>query len=63
MAKTNLLNTRTTNPMELLSNRRLYRVPRCQRDYSWEEEQWDDLWNDIAELRAGLDERHYIWAR
>ena len=62
MAKTNLLNTQSTNLMELLSNGRVYRVPRYQRDYSWEEEQWDDLWNDILELRSRADERHYMGA-
>ena len=62
MAKTNLLNTRTTNLMELLSNGRVYRVPQYQRDYSWEEEQWDDLWNDILELRSRSHERHYTGA-
>ena len=62
MAKTNLLNTQSTNLMELLSNGRVYRVPQYQRDYSWEEEQWDDLWNDILELRSRADERHYMGA-
>lgn len=62
MAKTNLLNTQSTNLMELLSNGRVYRVPQYQRDYSWEEEHWDDLWNDILELRSRADERHYMGA-
>ena len=25
-----------------------YKVPMFQRDYSWEDDQWDDLWNDIV---------------
>ncbi len=62
MAKINLLNTRTTNFLELVGNGRIYRVPPYQRDYSWEEEQWDDLWNDIVELRDRSDERHYMGA-
>ncbi|MGH7794580.1 MAG: DUF262 domain-containing protein [Candidatus Binatia bacterium] len=62
MAKINLLNTQSTNLMELLSNGRVYRVPQYQRDYSWEEEHWDDLWNDILELRSRADERHYMGA-
>ena len=28
---------------ELLSNGVKYTVPRFQRDYSWEQEQWEDL--------------------
>lgn len=62
MARTNLLNTRTTNFLELLSNGRIYRVPPYQRDYSWDEEEWEDLWNDIDELRGRADERHYMGA-
>ena len=62
MAKTNLLNTRTTNFLELVGNGKIYRVPPYQRDYSWEEEQWEDLWNDTLELRGRPDDRHYMGA-
>jgi hypothetical protein len=62
MAKSNLLNTRTTNLLELVGNGRIYRVPPYQRDYSWEVEQWEDLWNDILELRGRPDDRHYMGA-
>lgn len=62
MAKTNLLNTRTTSLLELLSNGRVYRVPPYQRDYSWEEPEWEDLWNDIVDLRPKPDDRHYMGA-
>jgi hypothetical protein len=62
MAKTNLLNTRTTNFLELLGNGRTYRVPAYQRDYSWSEEQWEDLWNDVQELRISRDDSHYMGA-
>ena len=43
---------------ELLSNGVRYTVPRFQRDYSWEQEQWEDLWADIE----GLDQEgsHYM---
>jgi len=62
MAKTNLLNTRTTNFLELIGNGRIYRVPPYQRDYSWEEEHWEDLWNDLVELRRSPEDRHYMGA-
>lgn len=62
MAKTNLLNTRTTNFLELIGNGKTYRVPPYQRDYSWEVEQWEDLWNDIHELRLAPDDSHYMGA-
>ena len=62
MAKSNLLNTRTINYLELIGNGKQYRVPPYQRDYSWKEEQWEDLWNDILQLRSNREERHYLGA-
>ena len=62
MARTNLLDTRTTNLLELVSNGRIFRVPPYQRDYSWSEEQWEDLWNDVSDLRGDRGERHYMGA-
>lgn len=40
-------NTRNDTYRKLLGNGLTYRVPRFQRDYSWGEEEWDDLWQDI----------------
>lgn len=51
---------RATDYRELLGNGRVYRVPRYQRDYSWTSKQWDDLWMDILEVRAGREDRHYL---
>ena len=62
MAKASLLNTRTANFLDMIGNGRRYRVPPYQRDYSWEEEHWEDLWNDLEELRPHQDERHYMGA-
>jgi hypothetical protein len=62
MAKANLLNTGAVTFLELIGNGRLYTVPPYQRDYSWTEEQWEDLWTDIADLAAGPDETHYMGA-
>ena len=62
MAKSHLLNTRTTNYLELIGNGKTYRVPPYQRDYSWSEEQWEDLWNDVIDLRQGPETRHYLGA-
>lgn len=60
MPRHNLLDTRTVNYLELIGNGRRHRVPPYQRDYSWTEEQWEDLWNDIERLQADPDERHYL---
>ncbi len=41
------INTKDSNLRDLLGNGKKYFVPKFQRDYSWENEQWQDLWNDI----------------
>lgn len=59
MARTRFLETDTKTFEELLGNGRLYEVPTYQRDYSWEREQWEDLWLDIVDpSEAGLP--HYM---
>lgn len=58
--RVNLLSTRTTSFLELVGNGRTYEVPPYQRDYSWEEEQWEDLWNDLLDLRGRPDDSHYM---
>jgi len=62
MAKSNVLNTTTINYLDLIGNGKRYRVPPYQRDYSWVDEQWEDLWNDLMDLRSDPDERHYLGA-
>ena len=62
MARANVLNTRTITYLELIGNGRSYRVPPYQRDYSWSEEQWEDLWADVLALRPHPERRHYLGA-
>lgn len=62
MARINLLDTRTTSFSDLIPNGKIYRVPPFQRDYSWTEENWEDLWQDILALRANPDSSHYMGA-
>lgn len=62
MARINLLDTRTTSFGDLISNGKIYRVPAFQRDYSWSEENWEDLWQDILALRTNPDSSHYMGA-
>jgi len=57
-----MLNTRTIRYLELIGNGKRYHVPPYQRDYSWNEEQWDDLWNDITDLHRQTDSYHYMGA-
>lgn len=35
---------------EIIGNGKQYTVPKYQRDYSWDSEQWEDLWEDILEI-------------
>jgi hypothetical protein len=46
------LNFNTTNftYRQLLGNGLTYHIPPFQRDYSWTEDEWDDLWQDILGL-------------
>lgn len=62
MAKTNLLKTNDVTFLDLIGNGKKYHVPAYQRDYSWEQEQWEDLWNDIEELLSQPEGRHYMGA-
>ena len=46
---------------QLLGNGLTYRVPTFQRDYSWTEDEWDDLWQDISALfEEGSEPSHYM---
>lgn len=62
MPKYNLLDTDTVTLNNIFSNGKRYQVPEFQRDYSWEEEQWDDLWADILAIRDEKSEIHYMGA-
>ncbi|MCU0420743.1 MAG: DUF262 domain-containing HNH endonuclease family protein [Cyclobacteriaceae bacterium] len=45
----------------LMGNGLIYSVPRFQRDYSWTEEEWDDLWRDIENtLSPEGESSHYM---
>ena len=36
-----------------------YIIPKFQRDYSWDIEQWDDLWQDIQTMIEEKED-HYM---
>jgi uncharacterized protein with ParB-like and HNH nuclease domain len=46
---------------EILGNGKTYKVPLFQRDYSWEEDNWNDLWHDLMNAHQ-RDEAHYMGA-
>ncbi|MFM8701820.1 MAG: DUF262 domain-containing protein [Hyphomicrobiales bacterium] len=61
MAASQNFNTSNKSFRQMFGNGLSYKVPMFQRDYSWEDDQWDDLWNDIV-LTAATRENdvHYM---
>ncbi len=60
MSATNF-NTKNDTYRKLMGNGLTYRIPRFQRDYSWTEEEWEDLWMDIlATIKPGGEPAHYM---
>ncbi|KJR41683.1 protein of unknown function DUF262 [Candidatus Magnetoovum chiemensis] len=60
MAITNF-NTSNQTFRKLMGNGLLYTVPMFQRDYSWTDEEWDDLWQDIIAMTEPDGEQgHYM---
>ena len=57
----NLLDTKTLSFNEFIGNGKIYKVPPFQRDYSWEEENWEDLWNDMNSAYKNKS-THYMGA-
>lgn len=45
---------------QLMGNGLRYEIPKFQRDYSWETEQWDDLWFDLMSLIENEEIEHYM---
>lgn len=60
MSATNF-KTENNTYRKLIGNGLTYRIPRFQRDYSWTEEEWEDLWFDIlGTLSEGGEPAHYM---
>lgn len=54
-------NTSNETFRKLLGNGVRYRVPPFQRDYSWTDDEWDDLWQDIvAMFEVDGEPAHYM---
>ena len=59
MAVNNLLDTSTVSLSDIIGNGKTYTVPPYQRDYSWKKDQWEDLWNDILNVKE-TESVHYM---
>lgn len=56
---TSSFNTRNDTYRKLMGNGLSYRIPHFQRDYSWTDEEWEDLWQDILEIMRTPDSDHH----
>jgi len=59
MSKGSLLDTKTVNLNEIFGSGKIYKVPQFQRDYSWNKDNWEDLWNDIEIAKNNMSP-HYM---
>jgi hypothetical protein len=60
MAATNF-KTENNTFRKLIGNGLTYSIPRFQRDYSWTDEEWEDLWTDlVGTLQPGDESAHYM---
>jgi hypothetical protein len=60
MAATNF-KTENNTFRKLIGNGLTYSIPRFQRDYSWTDEEWEDLWQDLlGTLRPDGEPAHYM---
>jgi hypothetical protein len=60
MAATNF-KTENNTLRKLIGNGLTYRIPRFQRDYSWTDEEWEDLWLDLmGALSPAGEAAHYM---
>jgi hypothetical protein len=60
MAATNF-KTENNTFRKLIGNGLTYRIPHFQRDYSWTEEEWEDLWLDLlGTFEPDGEKAHYM---
>jgi uncharacterized protein with ParB-like and HNH nuclease domain len=60
MAVNNLLDTSTVSLSDIIGNGKVYKVPSYQRDYSWKQDHWEDLWADILSILDNDNSVHYM---
>ena len=59
MASSNLLDTKPLSFNEIIRHEKIYKVPPYQRDYSWNEDDWEDLWIDLMNIYEN-SESHFM---
>lgn len=48
------------NKISDLFNRRIYYIPRNQRKYDWERNNWKELFDDVMDVVTGLNKYHFL---
>lgn len=56
----NIFDTKTVSFQELIGNGKKYKIPEFQRDFSWNEENWEDLWQDLIDIYTDKEPQHYM---
>jgi len=54
------LKIHTYNYMDLIGNGKTFSLPLYQRDYSWTEENWENIWHDMVGLLSNSQEYHFM---
>lgn len=57
---TGIIDTSSSTFRQIMGNGIRYEIPKFQRDYSWDSEQWSDLWEDILVLLRNEEQEHYL---
>lgn len=52
-------NTENNSFSKLISDRSIFKIPKYQRDYSWNSDEWNELWEDIK-ISIKEDTSHYM---
>lgn len=55
-----IIDTSSNTYRQIMGNGLRYEIPKFQRDYTWEIEQWDDLWQDLQALENNEEIEHYL---
>ncbi len=56
----NIFDTKTVSFQELIGNGKRYKIPEFQRDFSWNEENWEDIWQDLIYIFEDKELQDYM---
>ncbi|HRH22363.1 MAG TPA: DUF262 domain-containing protein, partial [Candidatus Paceibacterota bacterium] len=56
------INNSTKKAYNSLFDKTVFNIPKYQRAYSWEENNWRELWDDIKNIVLEKDKEHFLGA-